>query len=1004
MKEKLLLIKPGQLITVLLITLCINTAWAQTPVHGRVTASEDGTAIPGVSIVVKGTTIGTATDLNGEYTINVPGDNAVLVFSFIGYKPSEVTTSGQSTINVVLQTDIQQLSEVVIVGYGEQKRSDITGAVASVPKDRLQNLPVTNIMYALQGSTPGLNVSQGSSVPGRTASVSIRGTNSINASTDPLYVLDGVIFFGSTNDINPSDIESIEILKDASAVAIYGTRGSNGVILITTKRGKSGKPVFSYNAYTGVEDLAHTLTPMSPDAYVQKYADYKIATNNSSTNVLPNLNEINNYNTGTTTDWIKLATQTGKIQEHNLGVRGGNETAKYYVNLGYLNEQGVVRGYEYKRYSVRTNLDLTPTDWLKFGTSFFYVGKNMDGGRMNLLMASAMSPYATPYDANGNLLGYPMAPEQLYVNPLLNLNVSRIDRGNNLNGGGYLELAAPWKAVKGLKFRIQGSYALQFTRLDEYLGKNTTATPQTTPATANVGGDQTDNWVLENLLTYTKDFGKHHIDFTGLYSAQKNIYFYSNTTVKNFISDNLLFNSLGSGTSFTASSTNPLGGTNYNSELVSQMGRINYSYDSRYIASFTIRRDGFSAFGRDANKYAVFPSAALGWNIHNESFLNSVTAVSQLKLRFSYGKSGNQAITPYQTFTTANGSTQSMAGSLRAAAILNDLMGNSHLKWESTTQANLGVDFGLFNNRISGSVDVFQSHTVDCLLKRNIPTTSGSNQTWDNLGELQNRGLEIMLKGTAVDKGDFKWEVNGNFATFRNKILDLYGDKKSDINNKWFIGEPLGVIYDYKKTGVWQAGETPTSDPSAKPGDLKFADVSGPNGVPDGLIDANDKVVQGRTSPKWYGGLTNTFHYKNFHLNIFFQATVGALKNNVDASYADERGRRNIPAVVGYWTPENGNNDWPSLGYTNTRGYGYPMDNSFVRLKDVTLSYTFPQEFLSRAHLGQLTLYVAARNVHTWTNWIGWDPESTQVARGLTGDADNYPNVRTVSFGLNLSL
>jgi TonB-linked SusC/RagA family outer membrane protein len=1003
MQRKFLQIKAEQFIAVLLITLCVNTAWAQTlSVRGKVTSSDDGSAIPGVNILVKSSTVGTTTDVNGEYTINVPSSNAILVFSFIGYKPFEASVSDQSIINVVLQADIQQLSEVVIVGYGEQKRSDITGAVASVPKDRLQTLPVTNIMYALQGSTPGLNVSQGSSVPGRAASVTIRGTNSINANADPLYVLDGVIFFGSTNDINPSDIESIEVLKDASAVAIYGTRGSNGVILITTKRGKSGKPTFSYNGYTGVEDMAHVLTPMGPDAYVQKYADYKIATNNASTNVLPNLNEINNYNAGLTTDWIKVATQTGKIQEHNLGVRGGNETAKYYVNLGYLNEQGVVKGYEYKRYSVRTNLDVTPTDWLKFGTSLFYVGKNLDGGRVNLLQGTAMSPYSTPYDANGTLLGYPMAPEQLYVNPLLNLNVKRIDRGNNLNGGGYLELAAPWTTVKGLKFRIQGSYSLQFTRLNEFNGKNTFPN-STTPTSANVSGDQTDSWVLENLLMYTKDFNKHHIDFTGLYSAQKNIYFYSKVTSNN-VFDDLAYNSLGSGTSFSASSTNPSGVTNYNSALVSQMGRINYSYDSRYMASFTIRRDGFSAFGKDADKYAVFPSAALGWNIHNESFFGSASAISQLKLRFSYGKTGNQAITPYQTFSTANGSTQSMGGSLRSSAILNDLMGNSHLKWESTTQANLGVDFGLFQNRVSGAVDVFQSHTTDCLLKRNIPTASGSTQTWDNLGELQNQGLEIMLKGVALDKGGFKWEINGNFSTFRNKILDLYGDKKSDINNKWFIGEPLGVIYDYKKIGVWQSGETPTWDASAKSGDIKFEDVSGPNGVPDGVIDANDKVVQGRTSPKWYGGLTNTFHYKNFHLNIFFQASIGALKNNVDASYADERGRRNIPAVVGYWTPDNGNNDWPSLGYTNTRGYGYPMDNSFVRLKDVTLSYTFPEALLSKAHLGQLTLYVAARNVHTWTKWIGWDPESNQVPRGSAGDFDNYPYVRTISFGLNLSL
>ncbi|HYG19336.1 MAG TPA: SusC/RagA family TonB-linked outer membrane protein, partial [Ohtaekwangia sp.] len=822
-------------------------------VRGKVASADDNSPLPGVNIIIKGTTNGATSDAEGNYSINVPDGEAVLVFTFIGYERHEVTVGNQEVIDVSLSPDIQQLSEIVVVGYGEQRRSDITGSVASVPKERLSNLPVTNIMYALQGSTAGLNISQGSSVPGRTGSVSIRGTNSISANTDPLYVVDGVIFFGSTNDINPNDIESIEVLKDASAVAIYGTRGSNGVILITTKRGTTGKPTITYNGYTGVEDLAHELTPMSPAAYVQKYADYKTATNNTSPNVLPNTYEIENYDAGRTTDWIDVATQAGRIQDHNLSMRGGTDNAKYYLNAGYLDQQGVVKGYQYQRYTIRSNVDITPVDFLRLGTSISYTHKNMDGGRMNLLMATAMSPYSMPYKDDGSTEIYPMYPELLFVNPVLDLNVKRLDRGNNLNGSGYLEVVPGF--LKGLKYRLQGSYAYEFTKLSEYFGRNT----NNLAGRGDVSGSEHNRWVLENLLIYANDFGKHHVDFTGLYSAQKTKFFRSNVSVNGFVNDELLYNRLEAGTSGS------WGSFADESALLSQMARINYAYDSRYMASFTIRRDGYSAFGDEADKFAAFPSMALAWNMHNEEFLRSSGIISQLKLRFSYGKSGNQAITPYQTIGKASSTTLAMGGALVNGVLMDDRMGNTQLRWEHTLQTNVGVDFGLLSDRISGTIEVFKAHTNDIILLRNVPRVSGSTDIYANMGELENKGVEITLKATTLQSGDFRWETTLTYSSFRNKIIDLYGDGRDDVGNRWFIGEPRGVIYDYEKVGVWQQGEDPAGwDASAKPGDLKFkgqitVDTNG-DGKPDatdGVINADDRVVLGQTAPKWYGGMMN---------------------------------------------------------------------------------------------------------------------------------------------------
>ncbi len=970
----------------------IETSFLLLPVRGKVT-DENGAGLPGVNVMIKGASgLGTVTDLEGNYNLSVPDEyeNGTLVFSFIGYLNEEVPINNRSVIDIQLTQDIAQLSEVVVVGYGTQKRSDITGSVASVPKDRLQNLPVTDITQAIQGTTAGLSISQGSSVPGSEGSMSIRGVNSINANTDPFIVLDGTPFFGSINDINTNDVESIEILKDASAVAIYGTRGANGVILITTKRGKTGKPRINYNAYTGIEGFSHKLEPMSPERYVQKYADFLAARGETQDRVLPNQAEIDNYNEGETTDWLDEVSQTGRITDHNLSISGGTEDLQYFVGGGYLKQEGIIKGFQFERASIRTNIDARINDFLKVGTSLYYANKNSDGGRANFLLATAMSPYTDVYDENGNYLLFPMEPERLFVSPMLGLTTDRLRRDNYLTGNIYTEVTPTF--LEGLKYRLNASYILEDGRDAGYTGR----LANDNNGTAYDANEETKNWVVENILSYTKDFGQHHLDITALYSAQESNYFWSEARAVGFVNDNLSYYKLDAGNTRTSDSRGNRSG------LLSQMGRINYSYDSRYLMTVTGRRDGYSAFGVNTSKYAFFPSVALGWNIANEGFLENSNAVSNLKLRLSYGKAGNMAIGINQTLSRANTNRMAFGGQTFVGAVANPMLGNADLSWETTTSANIGLDFGFLRNRIHGTLEVYRNTTNDLLMRRNLPRATGYADVYQNLGSLRNSGIELTLNTVNIDAGKFRWETNFNITSNRNELLEIYGDGQDDIANRWFIGEPLQAVFDYKMIGVWQEGDEDIPA-GFEPGYLRFEDQE-VDGVRDGVINAEDRVILGSELPKWYGGLTNTFHYGNFHLSVFLQTARGVLRNNRDITFADEAGRRNIPAEVGYWTPENRSNEWPSLKYTNTFGYGYPMDASYLRIKDVRLSYTVPQSFLDRFSVSGLTLYAAGRNLYTFTDWIGWDPENEQISRGSENWETNYPLVRTISFGLNLTL
>lgn len=1002
-----MIMKPFQLglsIALLFLTFCLHpfTSKAQeaTSVVKGIVHGPTKEPLIGASVIIRNNKTnfasGTRTDTAGVFTARVPaGGPYSFTISMVGYEPqtlSGYTIKEGTTFSLIVEmkTSTTSLDQVVVVGYGTKRRSDVTGSVASVPKERLSQLPVTNALQAVQGAVAGVNITQSSSVPGAAPDAVVRGESSISAATGPFIVVDGVPFNGSINDISPSDIASMDILKDASSTAIYGTRGANGVILITTKRGRTGKAAITYNGYGGFEDFAHVLEPLGPELYVQKYADYKAQAGINNTNVLPNAFERDNYAAGKTVDWIKEISQQGYIHNHTLSINGGNKDVKYYVSGDYLKQQGVIKGYQYNRASIRSNLDATITDYLSAGLNLFFTNNNYDGGRANLTWASNLSPYGSLYNQDGTYAIFPMFAETLYPNPLLGLASTRNDRSRNINTNLFIELKPGF--IPGLKYRINTAYSYVPTIFQRYIGR----LANDPLGTAQVDNTETKNWLIENILTYEKNWKKHHTDVTGLYSAQETNYFLSSTTASGFINDVLVFKNLSSAATMSGSSNS------YQTNLLSQMLRVNYSYDSRYLLTATARRDGYSAFGSGTSKYGIFPSVALGWNVSNEQFMKKVELVNNLKLRVSYGLVGNQAIAPNATATTLTNIRLPYNG-ISTIGIAANVFGNKNLNWESTYSGNVGIDFSILQSRISGTIDAYSTKTKDLLLYRALPSVTGYNRVLANLGKVSNKGVEISLRSQNINGKNFRWETGVNFSTNKNRVLDLYGDKKDDIGNRWFIGHPINVIYDYQLIGVWQEGEDPSSqDPGAKPGDLKFADANG-----DKRITAEDRVILGQTRPKWYGGLTNTFHYRNFHLNIFIQTAQGNIRNNASIDFRDLGGRQNLPAEVGYWTAQNKSNTRPSLTYTNARLYGYPKDASYTRIKDVTLSYTAPQKLLDALKLGALTFYASGRNLATFTDWVGWDPEadySRNTTLSVAQNDNSFPLVRSIVVGANITL
>jgi TonB-linked SusC/RagA family outer membrane protein len=963
--------------------------------------------VAGASVVVKGTTVGVTTDATGAYAITAPA-GATLVFSFLGLSTVEEAVGGRGRIDVALSETATGIDEVVVVGYGTQKRSDITGSVTTVPKDRLEKIPVNNVMQAIQGATAGVNVTQSSSIPGDAPSTIVRGRNSVNAGVEPYIVVDGIPLSKkdmSINDINPNDVESVEILKDPSAVAIYGTNGSNGVILITTKRGTSGKPTIRYSGYAGFDEIAHIPELVSPEDLLKQYAEYARIQGlplNPDYGGVRYANEVDNFKKGATVDWLDEVTKTGVIQNHNISASGGTENARYYVSGDLLDQKGAVEGYNYKRYSFRSNIDLKVADFLSFGTSSFMAFHNRDGGRANLLNAAAMSPYGKLYDDQGELERYPIYSETLWANPLLPTTINPIRREATLsvNGYGEVDFGKIYSPLSGLKYKINAGFSFVPKRSTYYEGESV----YRSGGWGQMNNDETQSYTIENIVTYAKDLGKHHFDLTGLYSAYSKYWQWSRAEASQFPNDLLEAYNLGLGATPVVGSDATL------RRLLSQMGRLNYNFDSRYLFTFTVRRDGSSVFGENT-KWGTFPSLAAGWNVTREAFAESWTStLSNLKLRASWGYSGNENVSEYISLFLMNNNKTAMGGSSLTTLNPRTDMGNTDLRWEVTSGVNLAADFGLWDNRLNGTVEWYSRTTDGVLLWQNIPYASGYTRVMTNIGVLDNKGVEVTLNSTNVNVRDFRWTSTLVFARNVQKWVDVYGNNTEDEGNRWFIGQPVGVIYDYTKVGVWQEDEIAADkhkgwDDTALAGDLKLADISGPEGKPDGKIDDDDRSVLGQTDPKWTGGLTNTFTYKNLSLSIFINTVQGHLRNNgVIGTASDEQGRRRGYAEVGYWTPENKSNEWRSLGnHSNSHGYGFPMDASYTRIKDVTLSYNIPRALVQRVKLEGAQVYASGRNLYTFTDWIGWDPEARYIGRGSTDWDINYPVTRTVIFGINVT-
>ena len=970
-------------------------------VKGQVT-DKNGDAVIGATVKVKDAQTGTVTDFNGNFSLSVQKAGSIVV-SYIGYLTKEVAFTPGQSLNITIEEDATALDEVVVVGYGVQKKSDVTGSVTSINKDRLSKLPVTNVLQAVQGAAAGVTISQGSSIPGDAPSALVRGRNSINAGTGPYIVVDGIPISksgGSLNDINPGDIESMEILKDASATAIYGTNGANGVILITTKHGKDGKPSVSYNGYLGIEDFAKKMDFCNGAQITQRYKDY-VAQNPGETmynDYVKNQNEADAQAAGKETDWLyDMVSQTGIIQDHNVTVNGGADKIKYFISGDYMSQKGVLKGFNYKRYSLRMNIDADVTDYLKIGTNSYIVSHNRDGGRVNFLMAEAMSPYGKVYEDDGSYCIYPMYTESLFFNPMRDVNQDHERRQWNINLNAYADInfGNIWKPLEGLSYKFNFGYSFVPRRENYYNG----AEQNDQNGYGYIFNAETQSRTVENILTYAKDIKKHHFDITLLYASSRKKYHDNTATGAKFINDELLWHNLGGGATQTAKSYTDLYKT------VSQMGRLNYSYDSRYLFTFTVRRDGSSVFGSD-NKYGTFPSIALGWNIANEKFMEKVDWLNNLKLRLSYGKAGNEAIGVYETLAKMSNAALTMDGQSATALYPSSRMGNSGLGWETTKTFNIGIDFGILNNRINGNIDFYTSKTTDLLLQRNLPKISGYSNVYMNMGETANKGLEITINSKNIVTKDFTWGTSLVWSWNKNEIKDLYGDKQDDLGNRWFIGEPISVIYDYVMEGIWQKdeierGDHLNHDPQAQPGDVKLADLNG-----DGKITPEgDKKIQGQTTPKWIGGMTNTFTYKNLSLSIFIQTVQGLKRNNsLLAMASDEMGRRNSTTEIGYWTESNPTNEYRSLSKTSNRwGYGFPRSAAFTRIKDITLSYQFPAQICNMLHLNALTVYASGRNLFTFTDWKGWDPESDITQRGWRDYENNYPMTKSMVFGLNVT-
>lgn len=965
-----------------LIVVASKDALQQLKITGTVT-DKNASPLPGVNVIVTGTTLGVITDIAGKYSINVPQGAKSLTFSFIGMTPQEISIGTLTQIDVTMSESAIGLDEVVVVGYGTQKKRDITGTVTSLPKDRLENSTNIDIAQALQGSVPGIMIQQSSSGAVPNEVIMIRGRNSILADNSPLLVVDGVPYGGQIQDINTNDVLSIEILKDASAAAIYGSRGSNGVILITTKNGALGKTTISYDGYYSIQKFAKLVDIMDGAEF------YKFKNDRLPSQIT--LSEQEMYDSGTSTNWLDLGLRQGSSQQHNLSASGGSENTKFYISGTMLDVQGIALNDQFRRLTSRINVETKVAKWLTLGTRTQFSYDDMSGEGPTVSDLFWTNPLTTPFDENGNITIYPWPEDQTVQNPLSPTLYNNTDKSYQILTNNFILIDFPF--VKGLSYRLNTGIRTRFTDSNTYRGRNT-AEGLGLGGSANTERSLYNNTVIENIFSYNKVFGLHKIFATGLYSYEGNNSSSNTLYAAGFPNDFLTIYSAAQ-----ASLREP-GYTYYDTKLISQMLRLNYTYNSRYLLTLTGRRDGYSGFGTN-KKWGFFPSLAVGWNISEEKFFPFKNLFNVFKIRASYGSNGNQAVGAYESISRL-GSFDMVDNKQTVAGYTPSRLGQDNLGWETSRTLNIGVDFGLLKNRITGDINVYNTITSDLLLNRTISAVHGISSITQNIGKTQNQGIEISFNSTNIERGDFKWATSGNLSFNKNQILSIYGIKDSngkesdDVLNSWFIGKPIRVNYDFVWEGTWQLDEAAEAAKwGSQPGFVKLKDVNG-----DGKLDANDKQILGQQDPKLLWGLTNIISYKNFSLNIFVHGVHGVTKNLFPFMTDLETFsviRRNT-TKKNWWTPDNPTNEFVMNNLNaefmaGIRGYIYdPAD--FVRIKELTLSYDFPKTMIEKAGLSRLKLYVTGRNLVTFTKWRGLDPELDKQ--------DAIPLQKEYVFGLTL--
>ncbi len=978
-------------------------------VSGKVTSSEDGLGVPGASIAVKGTTRGTSTDADGNYKISVSG-SAVLTITSVGYLSQDVSVGNRAQIDVSLVTDTKSLKEVVVVGYGTQKKSQMTGAISSVNAKQIQELPITNARQALQGRAAGVDVVQPGSKPGAGPQIRIRGRRSFNASNDPLYVVDGIPLSSGIDDINPNDIISMEVLKDASATAIYGARGANGVVLISTKRGKAGATVVSVDSYYGLNQELGKIGVMNGEQFAEykresrrAVGQYPIGFSTPADDArIFEPRELASIATGRSTDYVAGLLRPGAIQSHQVGVSGGSEKTTFNISANFFQDIGVVKVQDFSRYTFRVNLDHQINKKVKIGLSTLIVNSIRNGENLNILGGAMQeNPLGEPYDANGDLAFLP-TNDGLRTNPLAEL-VPGVNVDENKRYRTFNSLYGEWDIAKGLKYRVNFGPDLTVGRAGRFIGAFTNNN-RGGNATGSINEQFLFNWTLENIVTYNKKFKDvHNLNLTGLQSIQRDRDERTSISVNGIPAETASYHRLGDANQITGANTDLIEWT-----LLSYMGRINYDYKEKYLVTATVRMDGSSRFGANT-KFGVFPSFALGWNLHEEPFIKNNTSIDQLKLRASWGAIGNQAITPYQTQALL-GRTAYAWDNTAAYGYRPNTIGNPDLRWETSTTSNAGLDFSFFRGKVSGSAEYYVTNTTNLLAPQPLPTSIGFSGFTTNVGETQNTGIELTLSTVNVDRGDFQWTSDLIFNRNREAIVSLANGKVDDIGAGRFIGQPLSVFFDYKKIGIWQSNEADAAKAFGdKVGQIKVEDFNG-----DGKINADDRQILGSAVPAFTAGLTNRFNYKGFDLSFFVFARVGQLIRSRFHDQVNQLAGRYNNLNLNYWTPTNPTNEFPQPVVTQEfPKYGSSLtyfDGSFFKIRNINIGYNLPDNVAKKLKMQSVRVFASIQQplilAEYRQKYKGIDPETfVDGEQGVGGGEVNTnvsPATSVTTFGLNL--